>query len=308
MYNTKKRISVLYYFLICVLLFCEEKSNEKSFSKTEFNVETVVRVDYPWNFFLSVSEFIRFNSDITDKKYMELALKEIISFSALELKLKIKYAYLQYTDFFAEAGVGTGWCFEKIPFFGLAGSKNIQGRKEIIPYNFSKALFSFTAGIDLYFDLSDFVQNDWAHLMLKTGQRIKYRHLTLASKTDFWFWQNNLLENRNGALYSASYAAEYAMPLYLNKIVFKLMTERKLYKPLPNTLNKSENLWNFELDFGLCFKPADFIIIELNSAWESSVLYMPNSERIYFTQKKVNKNKKQTMISKNISVAVYFIF
>ncbi|WP_024465289.1 hypothetical protein [Treponema pedis] len=305
----KKAVCLIFLFLVCAAIFCEEEEkSEKTFPDAEFNTEISLEINYPWNVFLSASEYIKLNSRISDKKYTELSIKGILALTSLEASFGMKFVYLNFADFFTEFSAGSGWCFEKAFLYGLAGSGNLRGRKKIVPYNFSKAVFSLNSGFDFHFNLAEVLTGDWFNLVFRTVQGIKYRALIPAEETDFWFWQNGFTESRNGALYSASYSVEYSMPLYINKLALKLITEKKLYAPISGTVNEAEKLWDFELSFSLFFKPADFVTIKLEPSWASTVLYESDSEKVYFIYKRLNKNKMQALNFKNISAAVSFSF
>lgn len=302
MFKTRKKtvLYIIFLFVFVYRLFCEEVT---------LNTGVSLHLDYPWNFFLSANENITFYAGPNSRKYFELSCGVTLGIATLESKIKLKFSYLPFIDFFTEFGAGSGWAFEKKLFYGFAEIKELpKKRMVIVPYNFSEALLLFYAGFDLHFNTADFVDSKWAGLVFKTVQGIAYKALSSGDDSKFWIWKNDLGENRNGAVYTAAYSIEYNMPVYLSKLILEFKTLKKLYEPLPGSQNISERFWNFELAFAACFKPADFITIKLEPVWASEVIYTLNAQRVYVTHRKVNPSKNSAFVFKKVSASIYFSF
>ncbi len=302
MFKTYKKTLLYIFFLFISLypVFCE---------KVTLNTEVSLHLEYPWDFFVSANEHIKFYAAPNSRKYFQLSCGINLGVSIIEAKTNLKFSYLPFVDFFAEFGAGSGWAFKKRFFYGFAEIKELPKKQmEIIPYNFSEVLLLFYTGLDLHFNIADFVESKWAGLVFKTAQGIDYKALAFGNDSKFWIWKNDLGENRNGAVYIGAYSIEYNMPLYLSKLMLEFKTLKKLHEPLPESQNISERFWNFELTFAACFKPVDFITIKLEPVWGSEVIYTLNARRVYVTHRKINPDKNSAFVFKKVSASIYFSF
>ncbi|UTC67994.1 MULTISPECIES: hypothetical protein [unclassified Treponema] len=269
-------------------------------------LEIETGLNYPLNFNISLSYFLRFHMENNTAKYTELKLNGSLKPANILGSFNLKLAYLPFINFIAEASLGTGWAYPALNFYGIAENQNVNNFQVIEPLYFSKLFFNAQGGIELYFNLNSKIRNEWADLILKTEHFINYKALFPARKEDFWFFDNDLGENRNGAAYKGSYSIEYNMPLYLNGIRLEFITYKKLYKPLPGTINKAEKLWNFELRSSLFFKPAEKIRIKLNAVWKTAPIYYNFKDKTHFTKKIINSKKIIDMFFESAGVSLIF--
>ncbi|AIN94528.1 hypothetical protein H0R90_03650 [Treponema putidum] len=273
-------------------------------NKTKTEIET--ELNYPLNFNVSISHFLKFYRPNMDSKYTELGFKASLKPANILCSFNFKLAYVPCLNFIANTAFGTGWAYPSLNFYGVAENQNINDLQVIKPLYFSKLFFSFQGGLELYFDLSSKIKSKWSNLILKTGHIINYRALLSSKAETFWFFNNDLGENRNGTIYKGYYSIEYNIPLYLNTIIIELITYKNLYKPLPYAKNKAEKLWTFELKNELFFKASEKTRIKLQAVWKTAPIYYNYKDEAHFTQKIINSKKNIDMFFE--SVAISFIF
>ena len=96
------------------------------------------------------------------------------------------------------------------------------------------------------------------------------------------------------------------MPLYLNTIRVELISHKNLYKPLPFTKNKAEQLWTFELKNELFFKASEKTRIKLQAVWKTAPIYYNYKDEAHFTQKIINSKKKIGMFFEAVAISLIF--
>ena len=209
-------------FFILILINFSYVFGNTDLNKTKTEIET--ELNYPLNFNFSISHFLKFYRPNTESKYTELEFKASLKPANILGSFNLKLAYIPFVNFIASTNLGTGWAYPALNFYGLAENKNINKLQVIKPLYFSKFFLKAEGGIELYFDLNSQIESEWANLLLKTSHTINYKALIPSKNTDFWFFDNDLVENRNGARYTGTYSIEYNMPLYLNTIRVELIS------------------------------------------------------------------------------------
>lgn len=296
----KKIICILFFLLISSIAFC------KTF---DHNTNLSVQVTYPWNAVFSAKENLYFYSHNDNSKCFNLGMGLNLSVTTVDLQANLIFSYLPFVDFFTNFGIGLGWNFPKSNYYGFAEiAEDGFHENKIIPYNFSKALLFSSFGIDLHFDLKRFVKNKWADFTVHSVHSGVFRYVTGLRNEEFWIWQNDNGENRNGFIYKAVHSLEYNMPLTLSKLEVNVATLKKLYHPIKNTKNLSEQLWNFELAVGLSFKPNKLVTLKIEPSWVTVVTYEAHQEQTYFTYKKLVNDGQQFFMFKKISASIFFLF
>nr|WP_314780187.1 hypothetical protein [uncultured Treponema sp.] len=290
--------------IILILINCSYTFGNTDLNKTKTEIEA--ELNYPLNFNLSISHFLRFYKDNSNSKYTELEFKASLKPANILGSFNLKLAYIPFVNFIANTTLGTGWAYPALGFYGLAENKNVNSLQVINPLYFSKFLLKVQGGIELYFDLNSQIKSEWANLLLKTSHTINYRTLIPSKNTDFWFFDNDDGENRNGTHYTGSYFIEYNMPLYLNTIRIELISYKNLYKPLPFTKNKAEQLWTFELKNELFFKASEKTRIRLQAVWKTAPIYYNYKDEAHFTQKIINSKKKIGMFFEAVAISLIF--
>lgn len=331
--SLKKRALCLLFSLFIVTLLSSEERNEpdgldarvapsgtqlpaktahteKTRLQPALDSKIILTVDYPWNASLAFTQYFDF---YRTSKNGKKRVKKITLFTGAELTpatLSVSCGAVfmpqHFIGFFTKAEFGTGWSFPKASFYGIAGNTDFYGRQKTVPYNFSKLFILLNGGISLQFKLQEFAESDWSDLTLGTRQAAEYKALFPGTATELWFFKNDEGENRNGAVYAASYFIEYKMPLYLSAVRAEFNTRKKLYAPLPGSKNRSELLWDFELGGCLVFKPYDFMDIQIAALWSTAPLYTYSPKSAFFTEKILNYPKTQTFYFKKISAQVLF--
>lgn len=291
-------------FCILILINFSYVFGNTDLNKTKTEIET--ELNYPLNFNVSISHFLKFYRPNIDSKYTELEFKASLKPANILGSFNLKLAYIPFVNFIASTNLGTGWAYPALNFYGLAENKNINKLQVIKPLYFSKFFLKAEGGIELYFDLNSQIESEWANLLLKTSHTINYKALIPSKNTDFWFFDNDLGENRNGARYTGTYSIEYNMPLYLNTIRVELISHKNLYKPLPFTKNKAEQLWTFELKNELFFKASEKTRIKLQAVWKTAPIYYNYKDELHFTQKIINSKKNIDLFFESVAISLIF--
>lgn len=83
----------------------------------------------------------------------------------------------------------------------------------------------------LQFDLGAVIPGDWTHILFQTRQEFRYSAHNRAGPDDFWLFEDDSGENKNGWKYRAGYVLGYLMPQspLLNTIAFMAEMEKNLY-------------------------------------------------------------------------------
>ncbi|MGI5060470.1 hypothetical protein E4N85_04985 [Treponema denticola] len=291
-------------FCILILINFSYVFGNTDLNKTKTEIET--ELNYPLNFNISISHFLRSYKENSDSKYTELEFKASLKPANILGSLNVKIVYLPFINFFSGTTISTGWAYPSLNFYGIAENQNVNNLQVIKPLYFSKFFIDLNAGMELYFDLNSQIKSKWANLILKTSHTINYRALIPSKDTDFWFFDNDDGENRNGARYTGTYSIEYNMPLYLNTIRLELISYKNLYKPLPFTKNKAEQLWTFELKNELFFQASEKTRIKLQAVWKTAPIYYNYKDELHFTQKIINSKKNIGMFFESVSASLIF--
>ena len=291
-------------FFILILINFSYVFGNTDLNKTKTEIET--ELNYPLNFNFSISHFLKFYRPNTESKYTELEFKASLKPANILGSFNLKLAYIPFVNFIASTNLGTGWACPSLNFYGLAENKNVNNLQVIKPLYFSKLFLKAEGGIELYFDLNSQIESEWANLLLKTSHTINYMALIPSKNTDFWFFDNDDGENRNGARYTGTYSIEYNMPLYLNTIRVELISHKNLYKPLPFTKNKAEQLWTFELKNELFFKASEKTRIKLQAVWKTAPIYYNYKDEAHFTQKIINSKKNIDLFFESVAISLIF--
>ncbi len=297
------KLKKIFFFILILINFSYVFGNT-DLNKTKTEIET--ELNYPLNFNFSISHFLKFYRPNTESKYTELEFKASLKPANILGSFNLKLAYIPFVNFIASTNLGTGWAYPALNFYGLAENKNINKLQVIKPLYFSKFFLKAEGGIELYFDLNSQIESEWANLLLKTSHTINYKALIPSKNTDFWFFDNDEGENRNGARYTGTYSIEYNMPLYLNTIRVELISHKNLYKPLPFTKNKAEQLWTFELKNELFFKASEKTRIKLQAVWKTAPIYYNYKDEAHFTQKIINSKKNIDLFFESVAISLIF--
>ena len=291
-------------FFIFILINFSYVFGNTDLNKAKTEIET--ELSYPLNFNISISHFLRSYKENSDSKYTEMEFKASLKPANILGCLNVKIVYLPFINFFSGTTISTGWAYPSLNFYGLAENKNVNNLQVIKPLYFSKLFFKVQGGVELYFDLNSKIESEWANLILKTSHTINYMALIPSKNTDFWFFDNDDGENRNGARYTGTYSIEYNMPIYLNTIRVELISHKNLYKPLPFAKNKAEELWTFELKNELFFKASEKTRIRLQAVWKTAPIYYNYKDEAHFTQKIINSKKKIGMFFEAVAISLIF--
>ena len=291
-------------FCILILINFSYVFGNTDLNKTKTEIEA--ELNYPLNFNVSISHFLKFYRPNIDSKYTELEFRASLKPANILGSFNLKLAHIPFVNFIANTTLGTGWAYPSLNFYGLAENKNVNNLQVIKPLYFSKFFIDLNAGLELYFDLNSKIKNEWSGLILKTRHIISYKDIVPQTNEDFFFFDNDLGENRNGARYTGTYSIEYNMPLYLNTIRVELISHKNLYKPLPFTKNKAEQLWTFELKNELFFKASEKTGIKLQAVWKTAPIYYNYKDEAHFTQKIINSKKKIGMFFEAVAISLIF--
>ena len=300
------KLKKLFFIIFILVSLTRAAANTYETKNIKAQTEIETELSYPLNFNISISHLLRFYTENSDSKYTELDFKASLKPANILGDFNLKLTYIPFVNFIANTTLGTGWAYPSLNFYGIAENKNVNNLQVIKPLYFSKLFFKVQGGIEFYFDLNSKIESEWANLILKTSHVINYKALIPSKNTDFWFFDNDDGENRNGARYTGTYSIEYNMPLYLNTIRVELISHKNLYKPLPFAKNKAEELWTFELKNELFFKASEKTRIKLQAVWKTAPIYYNYKDEAHFTQKIINSKKKIGMFFESVAISLIF--
>lgn len=300
------KLKKLFFIIFILVSLTRAAANTYEIKNIRAQTEIETELNYPINFNISISHFLRFYKENSDSKYTELEFKASLKPANILGDFNLKLTYIPFVNFIANTTLGTGWAYPSLNFYGIAENKNVNNLQVIKPLYFSKFFLKVQGGVELYFDLNSKIESEWANLILKTSHTINYMALIPSKNTDFWFFDNDDGENRNGARYTGTYSIEYNMPLYLNTIRVELISHKNLYKPLPFTKNKAEQLWTFELKNELFFKASEKTRIKLQAVWKTAPIYYNYKDEAHFTQKIINSKKNIDLFFESVAISLIF--
>lgn len=300
------KLKKLFFIIFILVSLTRAVANTYETKNIKAQTEIETELSYPLNFNISISHFLRFYKENSDSKYTEMEFKASLKPANILGCLNVKIVYLPFINFFSGTTVSTGWAYPSLNFYGIAENQNVNNLQVIKPLYFSKFFLKAQGGIELYFNLNSQIESKWANLILKTSHIINYMALIPSKNTEFWFFDNDDGENRNGARYTGTYSIEYNMPLYLNTIIIELISYKNLYKTLSSAKNKAEQLWTFELKNELFFKPSEKIRIKLQAVWKTAPIYYNYKDELHFTQKIVNSKKNIDLFVDSVSASLIF--
>lgn len=295
-------------FFIIFIIICFTSAAEDAYETKNIRAQTEIETElnYPLNCNISISHFLRSYKENSNSKYTELEFKASLKPANILGCLNVKIVYLPFINFFSGTTISTGWAYPALNFYGIAENKNINNLQVIKPLYFSKFFIDLNAGLELYFDLNSQIKSEWSGLILKTRHSISYKDIVPQTSEDFFFFDNDEGENRNGAHYAGSYSIEYNMPLYLNTIIIELISHKNLYKPLASAKNKAEQLWTFELKNELFFKASEKTRIKLQAVWKTAPIYYNYKDEAHFTQKIINSKKNIDLFFESVAISLIF--
>ena len=300
------KLKKLFFIIFILVSLTRAAANTYEIKNIRAQTEIETELNYPINFNISISHFLRFYKENSDSKYTELEFKASLKPANILGDFNLKLTYIPFVNFIANITLGTGWAYSSLNFYGIAENQNVNNLQVIKPLYFSKFFLKAQGGIELYFDLNSQIESEWANLILKTSHIINYMALIPSKNTEFWFFDNDLGENRNGAHYAGSYSIEYNMPLYLNTIIIELISYKNLYKTLSSAKNKAEQLWTFELKNELFFKASEKTRIKLQAVWKTAPIYYNYKDEAHFTQKIINSKKNIDLFFDSVSASLIF--
>jgi len=300
------KLKKLFFIIFIVICFTSAAEDAYEIKNIRAQTEIETELNYPINFNISISHFLRFYKENSDSKHTEIEFKASLKPANILGSFNLKLSQLPFVNFIANTTLGTGWAYPSLNFYGIAENKNVNNLQVIKPLYFSKFFIDLNAGMELYFDLNSKIKTEWASLILKTRHIINYKDIIPQADEDFFFFDNDDGENRNGARYTGTYSIEYNMPLYLNTIRVELISHKNLYKPLPFTKNKAEQLWTFELKNELFFKASEKTRIKLQAVWKTAPIYYNYKDELHFTQKIINSKKNIDLFFDSVSASLIF--
>ena len=123
-------------FFILILINFSYVFGNTDLNKTKTEIET--ELNYPLNFNISISHFLRSYKENSDSKYTEMEFKASLKPANILGCLNVKIVYLPFINFFSGTTISTGWAYPSLNFYGLAENKNVNNLQVIKPLYFSK--------------------------------------------------------------------------------------------------------------------------------------------------------------------------
>ena len=244
-----------------VLIPGDEAGGFSASTDLEIQLSTVpeakIRINQSFTF-----PFLQGSSPLTEDNNIEFTISADISPVSLA---GIGEITLTPAAFFQIAGggqAGSGWNMALGNGIGLRGPGAVdQGlRKAKIDGNPFDGLIwqAWGAGI-LQFDLGAVFPGPWNHVVFQTRQEFRYSAYTRAGPNDYWIFEGDDGENRNGWKYRPSYTLGYMMPQspVLNFVGFMAEMEKPLYNGIEGAENWGEGLekWVFSGLFNFSINP-----------------------------------------------------
>ena len=161
--------------------------------------------------------------------------------------------------------LGSGWILPFGDGIGIGVSEPIGSYDPDVPRRvksdgeaFDGLLWRVWGAATFQFDLGAVIPGDWNHVLFQTRQEFRYAGYTRAGPDDFWVYENDERENKNGWVYYASYAFGYRMPLspVLTTIAFMAEMYKTLYySPGGDIWREDLGRWFFSGIFDFTLNP-----------------------------------------------------
>lgn len=240
--------------------------------------------------------FMQFDNPLTKDNNINFKIGAEITPITTEGKFNITWTPIAFMELYTEATVGSGWNIHLKPkdIIGIGINEKNAGKTHKKPLILTNAVYSFSLGGALQFDLGAVIPHDWSHVVFRMDQYALYHGMSGVSPETSWIYKDDSGQNRNGWKYQASYLIGYKLPIFLDLIALKIDTEKKLYAS-PSGLDRKT--WGEDLIYTTFGPIINFNIkkdynIMLLVQWQTKPLYKGSSDDDFYQTKVLDTAKK----------------
>ena len=202
---------------------------------------------------------------LTEENNLEIALTAEVSPLSLGAITEITLTPIAFLQFHGGAMLASGWNIDNLgyglgirrPIGSTPGSVSSPREVEVSGSAFEGLVWQAFAAGTFQFDLAALFPGDWNHLVFQSRQEFRYSHYTEAGKNDFWIFENDDGENRNGWTYHSGYTLGYMMPQspILNFAGLMAEYKRPLYSNLGTFWGEDLGKWIFSSVLNFAITP-----------------------------------------------------
>ncbi|UTC74312.1 hypothetical protein E4O03_08665 [Treponema sp. OMZ 792] len=239
---------------------------------------------------------MRFDNPLMKDNHINFKIGAEISPVSLGAVTGITWVPVAFMELYTEATVGSGWNIPVKPkdIIGIGINENDSGKTHKKNLVLTNAVYSFSLGGALQFDLGAVIPHDWSHVVFRMDQYALYHAMTGVSPETSWIYKDDSGQNRNGWKYQASYLIGYKMPIFLDLAALKIDTEKKLYAS-PKDLDRKT--WGEDLIYTTFGPIINFNIkkdynILLLAQWHTKPLYKGGSNDDFYQTRILDTDKK----------------
>ena len=163
---------------------------------------------------------------------------------SLNLTLNAIWTPIAFVEVVAGGRIGSGWNAVLFGDDSIGIGLNTVGDNGAAVVDgsaFDGALWEARTGVAVQGDLSAVFPGEWNQVIARSFHGIRHAGYSRAGSGDFWFFENDEGENRNGLSYRGNLLLGYRMPLPLNMVALLAETDVFLHpSPRPQHAN-----WTF---------------------------------------------------------------
>jgi len=192
---------------------------------------------------------------LTEENNLEIALTAEVSPLSIGAITEITLTPIAFLQFHGGAMLASGWNIDDLgyglgirqPIGTFSGDTANPREAEVTGSALGGLVVNAFAAGTFQFDLAALFPGDWNHLVFQSRQEFRYSHFTEAASNDFWIFENDDGENRNGWTYRSSYTLGYMMPEspILNFAGVMAEYKRPLYSNLGTYWGEDLGKWVF---------------------------------------------------------------
>lgn len=316
-------------FLLCLLSFLlfllpinaqdADIGNEEKPQQKNRDIEYITNISFiatwPPQALLGVNQnfkipLMRFDNPLMKDNHINFKIGAEISPITCGAVTGISWVPAAFIELYTEATVGSGWKITD-DLIGIGINENNAGKTNFKPHILTNAVYSFSLGGALQFDLAAVIPHDWSHVVFRMDQTALYHAMSSVSSETSWIYKDDDGQNRNGWKYQASYLIGYKMPIFLDLAALKIDTEKKLYaspKGSPSGLNRKT--WGEDLIYTTFGPIINFNIkknynILLLAQWRTYPVYKNGSKEDFYQTRVIDTDKKTQVKFYQVGIIFY---
>jgi len=240
--------------LFAQVLVAEDMGNEGATSVIESSPGVFLQVTYPlaarfgfnWRFRIP---FLQGDSPLTQGNNITITPGVEITPVDIHLTANAVWTPIAFVELVAGGRIGSGWSINLFDGYIHGMGLNSVGYNDSPVHDgsaFDGLLWQARMGAALQGDLAVFFPGEWNHVIFRSFHEISYAAYTRARPNEFWFFENDDGENRNGFNYRGNLLIGYQMPIFLNMVALMAEAERFLQGPVDRERWGDDRLrWTF---------------------------------------------------------------